>query len=116
GGDRVVIDDDNLESNLAQSLSGSELDIVVDSVGGSAARQLVHRLRFGGTLVSYAALSGQSASPSVLELIGRHVNWTGFWEINWLRRTDTEAVHNTYRALVALVAHGQLSARLARTV
>ena len=93
GGDRVVIDDENLESNLAQSLSNAELDIVVDSVGGGAARQLAHHLRFGGTLVSYAALSGQSASVSVLELIGSQVNWTGFWEINWLRRTDTEVVH-----------------------
>jgi len=73
-----VIDDDDVESNLAQSLSGAELDIVVDSVGGRQARELGHHLRFGGTLVSYAALSGQSASVSVLELIGRHVNWTGF--------------------------------------
>ena len=48
GGDRVVIDDDKLESNLAQSLSDTELDIVVDPVGGRAARQLVHHLRFGG--------------------------------------------------------------------
>ena len=113
GGDRVVIDDDNLESNLAQSLSGTELDIVVDSVGGRAARQLGHHLRFGGTLVSYAALSGQSASVSVLELIGRHVNWTGFWLINWLRRTDTAVVHNTYRELVAMVArrHAQRARR-----
>src|SRR3984893_11271340 len=52
GGDRVVIDDENLESNLAQSLSNAELDIVVDSVGGRAARQLAHHLRFWGTLVS----------------------------------------------------------------
>ena len=116
GGDRVVIDDENLESNLAQSLSNAELDIVVDSVGGRAARQLAHHLRFGGTLVSYAALSGQSASVSVLELIGSHVNWTGFWEINWLRRTDIEVVHSAYRELVALVADGTLSARVARTV
>jgi mitochondrial enoyl-[acyl-carrier protein] reductase / trans-2-enoyl-CoA reductase len=116
GGDRVVIDDDDLESNLAQSLNGSELDIVVDSVGGRAARQLAHHLRFGGTLVSYAALSGQSASVSVLELIGRHVNWTGFWLVNWLRNTDTEVVHNTYHELVALVGDGTLSARVARTV
>jgi NADPH:quinone reductase-like Zn-dependent oxidoreductase len=105
-----------LESNLAQSLSNAELDIVVDSVGGRAARQLAHHLRFGGTLVSYAALSGQSASVSVLELIGSHVNWTGFWEINWLRRTDIEVVHSAYRELVALVADGTLSARVARTV
>src|SRR6201997_4115610 len=52
GGDRVVVDDENLESNLAQSLNNAELDIVVDSVGGGAARQLAHHLRFGGTLVS----------------------------------------------------------------
>ncbi|HWF27366.1 MAG TPA: zinc-dependent alcohol dehydrogenase family protein [Mycobacterium sp.] len=116
GGDRVVIDDENLESNLAESLSDAELDIVVDSVGGRAARQLAHHLRFGGTLVSYAALSGQSASVSVLELIGSHVSWTGFWEINWLRRTDVEVVHSAYRELVALVADGTLSARVARTM
>ncbi len=116
GGDRVVIDDDNLESNLAQALSGAELDIVVDCVGGRSARGLAHHLRFGGTLVSYAALSGQSASVSALELIGRHVNWTGFWLINWLRRTDTAVVHNTYRELVALVGDGTLSARVDRTM
>src|SRR6201997_1103217 len=52
GGDRVIIDDENLESNLAQSLSGAELDIVVDSVGGRSAQGLAHHLRFGGTLVS----------------------------------------------------------------
>jgi mitochondrial enoyl-[acyl-carrier protein] reductase / trans-2-enoyl-CoA reductase len=116
GGDRVVIDDENVESNLAQALSGAELDIVVDSVGGRSARELAHHLRFGGTLVSYAALSGQSASVSVLELIGRHVNWTGFWLINWLRRTDTGLVDRTYREVVEMVADGTLSARVAHTL
>jgi mitochondrial enoyl-[acyl-carrier protein] reductase / trans-2-enoyl-CoA reductase len=116
GGDRVVIDDDNLESNLAQSLRGTELDIVVDAIGGRAPRQLVHHLRFGGTLVSYAFLSGQTDSADVLDLIGRHVNWTGFWEINWLRRTDTALVHSAYRDLVAMVADGTLSARVDRTM
>ena len=116
GGDRVVIDDDNLESNLAQSLRGTELDIVVDPVGGRAARQLVHHLRFGGTLVSYAVLSGQTASPGVLDLIGRHVNWTGFWLMNWLRRTDSALVHSAYRDLVDFVADGTLSARVDRTM
>ena len=116
GGDRVVIDDDNLESNLAASLSGTELDIVVDPVGGPAARQLVHHLRFGGTILSYASLSGQSGSAEILDLIGRHVNWTGFWLVNWLRRTDTAMVHSAYRDLVALVADGTLNARVDRTM
>jgi NADPH:quinone reductase-like Zn-dependent oxidoreductase len=116
GGDRVVIDDDDLESNLAQSLNDTELDIVVDPVGGRATRQLVHHLRFGGTLVSYAALSGRTDSVGVLDLMGRHVNWTGFWLINWLRRTDTALVHSVYREVVELVADGTLSARVDRTL
>ena len=53
---------------------------------------------------------------SVLELIGRPLNSTGFWLINWLRNTDTAVVHNTYRELVTLVGDGTLSARVARTV
>src|SRR3984893_18277499 len=104
GGDRLVIDDDNLEANLAQALGGAELDIVVDPIGGRPTRQLAHPLRFGGTLVSYAVLSGQTDSADILDLIGRHVNWTGFWEINWLRRADPAQVHSAYRDLVALVA------------
>jgi trans-2-enoyl-CoA reductase len=67
-------------------------------------------------LVSYAVLSGQTASAAVLDLIGRHVNWTGFWLINWLRRADTALVHSAYRDLVALVADGTLSARVGRTM
>jgi trans-2-enoyl-CoA reductase len=90
--------------------------VVVDSVGGHAARQLVHHLRFGGTLVSYTFPSGESNSAPVLDLIGRHVNWTGFWLINWLRRTDTAVVHSVYRDMVEMVADGTLSARVDRTM
>src|SRR4029077_13396633 len=114
GGDRVVIDDDNLEANLAQALGDAELDIVVDSIGGPSTRRLAHHLRFGGTLVSYAVLSGRTASADVLDLIGRHVDWAGFWEIHWLRRTDPAQVHSASRELVALVADGTLSARVDR--
>ena len=116
GGDRVVIDDDDLESTLAQSLNGTELDLIVDSIGGPSTRKLVQHLRFGGTLVSYAYLSGRTDSADVLDLIGRHVNWTGFWEINRLTRTETALVHGAYRDLVALVADGTLSARVDRTM
>jgi mitochondrial enoyl-[acyl-carrier protein] reductase / trans-2-enoyl-CoA reductase len=116
GGDRVVIADDNLEADLAQALGDAELDLVVDSIGGPATRQLVHHLRFGGTLVTYAYLSGRTDSADVLDLIGRQVNWTGFWEINWLNRTETSLVHAAYRDLVELVADGTLSARVDRTM
>ena len=116
GGDRVVVDDDNLESKLAQALGGTELDLIVDSVGGPTTRKLVQHLRFGGTVVSYAYLSGRTDSVGLLDLMGRHVNWTGFWEINWLNRTEPALVHAAYRDLVELVADGTLTARVDRTV
>jgi NADPH:quinone reductase-like Zn-dependent oxidoreductase len=116
GGDRVAIADDNLDSSLAQALNGTELDLVIDSVGGVPTRRLVKHLRFGGTLVSYAYQSGQTDSADAVDLIGRQVNWTGFWEINWLTRTELALVHATYRDLVALVADGTLSARVDRTM
>jgi mitochondrial enoyl-[acyl-carrier protein] reductase / trans-2-enoyl-CoA reductase len=67
-------------------------------------------------LVSYAFLSGETDSADILDLIGRQVNWTGFWLINWLRRTDAALVQSTYRDLVELVADGTLSARVDRTM
>ena len=116
GADRVVIDDGNLKSQLAQALGGAELDLVVDSIGGSPTRELVHHLRFGGTLVTYAVLSGHTDSADILDLIGRHVNWTGFWEINWLRRTEPAIVQDAYHDVVDLVADGTLSSRIDRTM
>jgi trans-2-enoyl-CoA reductase len=116
GADRVVIDDGNLKSQLAQALGGAELDLVVDSIGGSPTRELVHHLRFGGTLVTYAVLSGHTDSADILDLIGRHVNWTGLWEINWLRRTEPAIVQDAYHDVVDLVADGTLSSRIDRTM
>jgi NADPH:quinone reductase-like Zn-dependent oxidoreductase len=116
GGDRVVIAGDDLESDLRHVLADTELDLVVDSIGGSTTRKLVRHLRFGGTLVTYAYLSGDAYSSDILDLIGRQVNWTGFWEINWLNRNEPAMVQAAYRDVVELVADGTLSARVDRTM
>jgi NADPH:quinone reductase-like Zn-dependent oxidoreductase len=71
------------------------LDIAVDSVGGPASATLGHHLRFGGTLVTYAAQSGQSPVLSQADLIGKQANPTGFWLYNWWQRAPLAraAVH-----------------------
>jgi mitochondrial enoyl-[acyl-carrier protein] reductase / trans-2-enoyl-CoA reductase len=116
GGDHALIDGPDRDSELATILATRQLDIVVDSIGGPASTALGHHLRFGGTLVTYAYLSGQPPTVSLLDMIGNHAHLTGFWLINWLRRAQPSQVQAAYTELVDLVADGTLSARVHRTL
>ncbi|CAN5748014.1 zinc-dependent alcohol dehydrogenase family protein [soil metagenome] len=116
GGDVVVVDGDSFGERLTEALNGHSLDIAVDAMGGPASTELAHHLRYDGTLVTYAYLSGQPPTVSLLDLIGNHAQLTGFWLMNWLRRADQGDVQTDYRELIALIADGTLSARVDRTV
>jgi NADPH:quinone reductase-like Zn-dependent oxidoreductase len=115
GADRVVVDGSDLDRDVADALAGESLDIAVDSVGGPASATLGHHLRYGGTLVTYAAQSGQSPVLSQADLIGKQANLTGFWLYNWWQRTPLAQARDEYRQLVELIADGTLSARVDRT-
>jgi mitochondrial enoyl-[acyl-carrier protein] reductase / trans-2-enoyl-CoA reductase len=116
GGDRVLVDGDNLRGRLVAALDGQTFDLAVDSIGGPASTQLAHRLRFGGSLVTYAFLSGQPPTVELGDLIGNHAHLTGFWLVNWLQRAEPAVVQAAYREVVDLVADGTLSARIDSTL
>ena len=66
---------------------------MLDSVGGSAVTDLVHRLRFGGKVVSFGALSGQPTTLDVREdLSYRNISHQGFWTFNSLTRAQRAAI------------------------
>jgi trans-2-enoyl-CoA reductase len=115
GGDVVLLDGDRLGERLSEALDGNTFDIAVDSAGGPASTELAHQLQFGGTLVTYAYMSGQPPIVGLLDLIGNHAQLSGFWLMNWLRRAAPAEVQADYRELIALIAHGALSARVDRT-
>ena len=114
GADHVVIDGPDLDRAVTEALAGEGLDIAVDSVGGPASAVLGSHLRYGGTLVTYAAQSGLSPVLSQADLIGNQAKLTGFWLYNWWQRTPLTEVRDDYRELVALIADGTLSARVDR--
>jgi NADPH:quinone reductase-like Zn-dependent oxidoreductase len=116
GGDVAVVDGDDLGTRLAAALGEDSLDVAVDSIGGSAGTALARRLRFGGSLVTYAYLSGRPPSVDLADLIGNHANLTGFWLYNWMRRAEPKHVQDAYREVIDLVADGTLSARVEATV
>ena len=103
GADQVVVDGPDLDRDVTEALGGDGLDIAVDSVGGPASAVLGSHLRFGGTLVTYAAQSGLSPVLSQADLIGKQAKLTGFWLYNWWQRTPLTQVQDEYRELVALI-------------
>src|SRR6201999_4088912 len=59
GGDRVVLQGDNLQRDVEKALSGKKLSLVVDTVGGTPVGELVRSLKTGGSIVVFAMQSGQ---------------------------------------------------------
>ncbi len=116
GGDRIVIDGDDLPAQLQDVLGRQELALVLDSIGGPVVTHLAHRLRFGGKVVSFGALSGQPTALDVREdLIYRNVSHHGFWTFNWLARAPRAEIDAAYQEIVALVTSGELTADIDST-
>ena len=116
GGDRVVIDGDDLAEDLALALDGARLDVAVDSVGGPASTTLAHHLDYSGTLVAYGVQSGQPPAINPFELIGNHSRLTGFWLKNWLDHAHPDEVSRAYGELIGLIRDGVIGAQVERVI
>ena len=110
GGDRVVLQGDNLEKDIEEALGGKKLSLVLDTVGGTAVGDLAKSLKSGGSVVVYSMQSGQFPAVSPKEFIYRGLSLHGFWLINWIRNAPRTEIQEVYQKLGGLVADGSLSA------
>lgn len=109
GGDRVVLQGDNLPQDVEKALDGKKLSLIVDIVGGTPASELTKSLKAGGSIVIYAIQSGRLPTLSP-EFLFRGLSLHGFWLVNWLRDAPRAEIQETYQKLGDLVADGSLSA------
>src|SRR5881396_169388 len=79
GGDRVVLQGDNLHKDIEEALDGKKLSIVLDTVGGTPVGDLAKSLKTGGSIVGYAMQSGQFPAISSRDFIYRGLSFHGFW-------------------------------------
>jgi NADPH:quinone reductase-like Zn-dependent oxidoreductase len=114
GGDRVVLQGDNLHKDIEEALDGKKLSLVVDTVGGTPVGELAKSLKTGGSIVVYAMQSGQFPAISPNDLIYRGLSLHGFWLINWIRNAPRIEIQEIYQKLGDLVADGSLSAEVER--
>src|SRR6202047_4255138 len=110
GGDRVVLQGDNLHKDIEEALDGKKLSLVLDMIGGNPVGELAKSLKTGGSIVIYALQSGQFPAVPPGEFIYRGLSLHGFWLINWIRNAPRTEIQETYQKLGDLVADGSLSA------
>src|SRR5580700_11050168 len=110
GGDRVVLQGDNLHKDIEEALGGKKLSLVLDTVGGTPVGELAKSLRTGGSVVGYAIQGGQFPAISPKDFIYRGLSLHGFWLINWIRNAPRTEIQEIYQKLGDLVADGSLSA------
>ena len=109
GGDRVVLQGDNLHKDVEEALDGNKLRLVLDNVGGSPVGELAMSLRTGGAIVVYGIQSEQFPVFS-LDFVFRGLSLHGFWLGNWIRNAPRTEIQEVYQRLGGLVADGSLSA------
>jgi NADPH:quinone reductase-like Zn-dependent oxidoreductase len=110
GGDRVVLEGDNLHKDIEQALGGRKLSLVLDMVGGTPVGELAKSLKTGGSIVSYALLSGQLPAIPPKDFIYHGLSHHGFWFGNWIDNAPRTDLQEIYQKLGDLVADGSLSA------
>jgi len=110
GGDRVVLEGDDLQKEIEDALAGTKLSLVVDSVGGTSAGELAKSLKPAGSIVVYALQSGKFPIMPAKEFIYHGLSLHGFWLANWTRDAPRTEVYEVYQKLGDLVADGSLSA------
>src|SRR6202041_39157 len=110
GGDRVVLQGDNLHKDIEEALDGKKLSLVLEKVGGTPGGEVARSLKTGASVVGYALQSGQLPILSPKGLIYRGLSLQGFWLINWIRNAPRAEIPEIYQKLGDLVADGSLSA------
>ena len=110
GGDNVVLEGDDLDKKVENALSGKDLSLVLDSVGGTPAGDLAKSLKAGGSVVVYALQGGKFPVMPAKEFIYRGLSLHGFWLANWMRDAPRTEIKEVYQKLGDLVADGSLSA------
>jgi NADPH:quinone reductase-like Zn-dependent oxidoreductase len=111
GADLVVLDGDGLKGRVADALREARLRVLFEGTGNSSeVAQLAGAVEDGGSVVSFAAVTGQAPALPLPDLIYRGISLRGFFILNWLRDTPRERLERVYSELSELVEQGAMGA------
>lgn len=116
GADLVVIDGENLGDRVAEALGGAQLRLLLEGTGSpDQVAELVRSVEPGGSVVTFAAATGQAPAVPLGDLIYRGISLRSFFILNFLRDTPRPELERIYGELAALVEQGVLSTAIEAT-
>ena len=116
GADVVLVDGGELGEQIATELDGDRLRVLFEGTGDPAqVAWLVTAVEDGGTVVAFAAVTGQAPAIPLPDLIYRGISLRSVFIVGWLRTASREQVGRMYGELAGLVADGVIGAEIAGT-
>src|ERR1041384_3297248 len=112
GGDVVLLDDEKLREEVKAATNGAAIRLGLNSVGGDSALRLANCLAFGGTLVSFGAVSLQPLKIPTGLLIFKDLRFRGIWINKWYDNATPSERMETFRPLFDIAKRSLLKTKI----
>src|SRR5437660_1462003 len=112
GGDVVLVDGEKLRDEVKTATSGAAIHLGLNSVGGDSALRLANCLAFGGTLVSFGAMSLQPLKIPTGLLIFKDLRFRGIWINKWYDNATMQERMEAYKSLFDMAKRGLLKTKV----
>ena len=115
GGDVVLLDDEKLREEVKAATNGAAIRLGLNSVGGDSALRLANCLTFGGTLVSFGAMSLQPLKIPTGLFIFKDLRFRGIWINHWYDKATMAERMAAFKPLFEMAKRGLLQTKVEKT-
>jgi trans-2-enoyl-CoA reductase len=112
GADVVLVDCENLREEVKNATGTAPIRLGLNSVGGDNALRLANCLAFGGTLVSFGAMSLQPLKIPTGLLIFKDLRFRGIWINKWYDNATPSERMETFRPIFEMAKRGLLKTKV----
>src|SRR5437764_8648847 len=115
GGDIVLVDGEKLRDEVKAATGGVPIRLGLNSVGGDSALHLANCLAFGGTLVSFGAMSLQPLKIPTGLFIFKDLRFRGIWINHWYDNATHDERMAAFNPLFDMSKRGLLKTKVEKT-
>jgi trans-2-enoyl-CoA reductase len=112
GGDIVLVDGEKLLDEVKTATNGEPIRLGLNSVGGDCALRLANCLAFGGTLVSFGAMSLQPLKIPTGLCIFKDLRFRGIWINKWYDNATMQERMAAFKPLFEMAKRGLLRTKV----